>query len=117
MAGSDSQCEVGEGDTESVSFWLFGGDVVVAWAQVLHERVPGCDRLGGAVLLETAHRSKSGLEPTVIGFDGVVRVLLDPVQRVRGKLVQDPRVDRGPVGGDLHWDGSGAQRPGEELSR
>jgi hypothetical protein len=49
VAGSNSQCEVGEGDTESVSFWLFGGDLVVASAQVLDDRVPGRDGAGGAV--------------------------------------------------------------------
>jgi hypothetical protein len=117
VAGSDSQCEVGESDTESVSLWLPGRDVVVASPQVLDERVPGCDCPGRSVLLETTHRSESGLEPTVIGFDGVVRVLLDPVQGVRDKLVQDTRVDRGPVGGDLHRDDSGAQRSGEEHPR
>ena len=52
----------------------------------------------------------------MVGFDGV-GVLLDPVQRVRDKLVQDTRVDQGPVGSDLHRDGSGAQRSGEEHPR
>jgi hypothetical protein len=46
VGGSDGQCEVGEGDAESVSPWLFGGDLVLASAQVLDERVPGRDRLG-----------------------------------------------------------------------
>jgi hypothetical protein len=49
VAGSDSQREVGEGDTESVSFWLLGSDLVLASAQVLDERVPGRDRPGRAV--------------------------------------------------------------------
>jgi hypothetical protein len=114
VAGSDSQCEVGEGDTESVSFWLFGSDLVVASTQVLHERVPGCHGPGGAVPLETAHRSESGFESTMIGFDRVVRVPLDAVQRVRDQLVQDTWVGWGAVGRHLHRDGSGAQRAGQE---
>ena len=96
---------------------FIGGDLVVASTQVLHERVTGGDGAGGAVSLETTHRSKSGLEPSMIGLDGVVRVLLDAVPRVRDQLVQDTRVDRCPVRRHLHWDGAGAQRPGEELPR
>jgi hypothetical protein len=61
-------------------------------AQVLHERVPGCDGPGGTVSFEAAHGSEPGFEPTMIGFDRVVRVLLDAVQRVRDKLIQDTRV-------------------------
>jgi hypothetical protein len=117
VAGSDSQREVGESDTESVSSWLFGSDLVVASTQVLDERVTRGDGPGAAASFEAAHRSKSGLEPTVIGLDHVVRVALDPVQRVRDQLIQDPWVDRGPVGSDLHRDGSGAQRTSEELPR
>ena len=96
---------------------LFGGDLVVTSPQVLHERVTRCDGLGGAVSLEAAHRSEPGLEPTVIGLDPVVRVPLDTVQRVRDQLVQDTRVSRRPIGGDLHRDGSGAQHAGKELPR
>jgi hypothetical protein len=37
----------------------------------------------------------------VIGFYGVVRVLLDDVSRGRDELVEDARIDRRPVRGDL----------------
>jgi hypothetical protein len=50
----------------------------------------------------------------VIRFDRVVRVALDGVQRGGDQLVQDPRVGRGAVGGDLGRDRAGAQRAGEE---
>ena len=89
VLGSDSQCEVGERDTESVSSWLFGSDLVVASPQVLHERVTSRDGGGRAASFEAAHRSKSGLEPTVIGLNRVVRVLPDAVPRVRDQLIQD----------------------------
>ena len=35
--------------------------------------------LRGAVVREAAHGSQSGFEPAVVGFDPVVRVLLDVV--------------------------------------
>jgi hypothetical protein len=51
---------------------FIGGDLVVASTQVLDERAPGRDGAGGAVPLETTHRSKSGLGPTMIGLNRVV---------------------------------------------
>jgi hypothetical protein len=50
----------------------------------------------------------------VIGFDGVVRILLGNMQCRRDKLVKDRGVGRCPVGGGLGRDGTCAQRAGEE---
>jgi hypothetical protein len=50
-------------------------EFVVAATDVLHEGVAPDDHAGGAVALQPAHRSKPGLESTVVGFDSVVRVL------------------------------------------
>ncbi len=50
----------------------------------------------------------------MVGFDRVVRVTLDGMQRRGDQLVQDPRVGRGAVGGDLGRDRAQAQRPDEE---
>ena len=77
------------------------GDLVVAAAQVLHERVPGRDRAQRADRLQSAHRPQSRLEPAVISFDAVVAVLLEDMARGRGELIDDARVYRCPVGGDL----------------
>jgi hypothetical protein len=41
----------------------------MAAADVLDERVPGADDSCAAELFEAAHRSQSGLQPSVIGFD------------------------------------------------
>ena len=41
FAGSDSEREVVEGDTQPVAAGDVGGDVIVAAAQVLHEGVTG----------------------------------------------------------------------------
>jgi hypothetical protein len=53
----------------------------------------------------------------VVSLDRVVRVLLHGVQRGRDQLVEDPRIDRGAVGGDLDRRGPDLQRPSEERPR
>ena len=94
-----------------------GGDLILAAARVLHERVPSGDDLGGAVSFESAHGSEPGFELAMVTFDRVVRVLLHGVHRRRDQLVQGPRIHRCPVGGDLDRDSASAQRPGKEPSR
>ena len=44
----------------------------MAAADVLDEGVPGADDSCAAELFEAAHRSQSGLQPSVLGFDPVV---------------------------------------------
>jgi hypothetical protein len=46
----------------------------------------------------------------VIGFDQVARVPLDGLQRTGDELIQDARIGRGAVGGDLGRDRAHAQR-------
>ena len=41
LCRSDGDGQVVEGDAEPMAIWDVGGDVVVAAAKVLHERVPG----------------------------------------------------------------------------
>ena len=57
--------------------------------------MPATDNLGGADAFQAAHRSRSGLQPTVIGFNRVVGVLLHDVPRLGHELVEHPRVRRG----------------------
>jgi hypothetical protein len=76
--------------------------------------VPGREGASRLHALESAHRAQSGFEPAVIGFDDIVRVLLEDVPCGRHELVDDPRVDRCPVGGDLDRSGPESQRAGEE---
>ena len=54
----------------------FGGEFVVAAAEVLDERMTSGDSCGGAEAFESAHRPQPGLQPTMIGPDAVVAVLL-----------------------------------------
>jgi hypothetical protein len=91
-----------------------GGEFIVAAAQVLHERVPGRDDPRGPVALQAAHRPEPCFKPSVVGCDRVVRVTLDGMQRRGDQLVQDSRIGRGAVGGDLGRDRAGAQRRVEE---
>ena len=91
-----------------------GSELVVSAADVLHERVPGGQGPRGPVTLQAAHRPEPGLQPPVISLDRIVRVPLHGVQRGGDQLIEDPRIDRGPVGGDLGGDRAGAQGAGEE---
>lgn len=59
-----------------------GSKFVMASPDVLNERVGGYDDRGGSVAFESAHWSKPRLQPTVIGFDSVVGVLLGVVERI-----------------------------------
>jgi hypothetical protein len=47
-----------------------GGDVVVAAAQVLDERVAGGEDPRSPVTLQSAHRPEPGFEPSVVGSTG-----------------------------------------------
>jgi hypothetical protein len=58
-----------------------GGKFIVAAAEVLDERVTGTQDPGGPVALESAHRPEPGLQPAMVGFDRIIRILLDGVQR------------------------------------
>src|SRR5689334_6804107 len=72
----------------------------MAAADVLDERVPGGDYLYAAELVEPAHRPQSGLQPSVIGFDRVVSVLLGDMTGRRRQLFEHPRVSGR---GSLFW--------------
>jgi hypothetical protein len=50
----------------------------------------------------------------MVSLDAVIGVALGGVQGRGDQLVQDPRISRCPVGGDLGRDGARAQRLGEE---
>jgi hypothetical protein len=58
-----------------------------------------------------------GLKPTMIGFDAVVGVLLGDMACGRNGLVDHPRVNRRPIGGDLDWRRASAQGAGKERPR
>ena len=89
-------------------------EFVVSTAQVLNERMPATDNLGGADALQAAHRSRSSLQPAVICFNRVVGVLLHDVPRLGHELVEHTRVRRGPIGGHLGRPSRRVKCPGEE---
>jgi hypothetical protein len=80
---SDGECEFAEGRREAQLWRGVGGEFVVAAAKVLHERVAGGDPCGGAEAFDSAHRPEPRLQPTMIGFDPVVAILLGEVRRRR----------------------------------
>ena len=85
-------------------------------AEVLHEGVCGDDHPRGAVSLQSAHRSESGPQTTVVGLEQVVGVDLCVVPGSWDQLIDHPGVDPVPVGGDLDGRDPGpADRPVEEV--
>jgi hypothetical protein len=69
---SDSDGELVEGRAEPVAGGDVSGDLVVAAAQILDERMPGGHDPRGPEAFQAAHRPQPGLQPSVIGFDRVV---------------------------------------------
>jgi hypothetical protein len=67
-------------------------EFVVAAAQILDEGVTGTDHTGRAEPLQTVHRPQPGLEPTMIGFDRVIGVLLHDVASAGQQLIEHTRV-------------------------
>jgi hypothetical protein len=65
-------------------------EFVVAATEILDERVPGADYPCQAQPFQTAHRPQPGLQAPMIGFDGIIRVLLSDVGR--GALISRERL-------------------------
>jgi hypothetical protein len=111
---SDGHRELVECHVDAVAGGDVGGEFVVTASEVLDEDVPGGQDPRGPVAFESAHRPQPGLQPAMVGLDRVVGVPLDSVQSRRDQLIQDPRISRGAVGGDLGRNRPGAEHPGEE---
>jgi hypothetical protein len=75
----------------------------VAAVDVLDEGVSGGYYSRAAELFESAHRSQSGLQPSVIGFDRVISVLLSDMVGGRQQLVEYPRVGGYTLSKDCVW--------------
>jgi hypothetical protein len=78
---TDGHRELVECCAELVAVRNFDGEFVVAAADVLHERVPGCNNPRGPVTLQAAHRPQPGFQSAMISLDRVIRVPLDGMQR------------------------------------
>ena len=68
-------------------------------------------------LFEPAHRSQSGLQPSVIGFDRIISVLLGDMASGGHQLVEYPRVGGRVISGDINrgrpvFQGAGEESPG-----
>ena len=81
---------------------MLGSQFVVAAADVLDEGVSGGDDSCAAELFEPAHGSQSGFQPSVIGFDRVVSVLLGDMTGGRRQLIEHPRVGGRAISADLN---------------
>jgi hypothetical protein len=79
------------------------------------ERMPSADHSGRAEPFQPTHRFQPGFEPTVIGFDGVIRVLLHDMAHRGQQLIEYPRVGRRPISAHLCWAWAMLEGAGEEL--
>ena len=86
---------------ESMSWIGVQAEFVVSTAQVLDECIASANHPGRAQLFEATHWSEPGFEPSVIGFDGVVGVLIYDVARRRQQLIEYPWVGGRPISGHL----------------
>jgi hypothetical protein len=68
----DSDQELGEGDRDPQLERFVDGQFIESAADVLDEGVPGDDRSGAAIGLQSAHRPQSAFQLTVIGLDPII---------------------------------------------
>jgi hypothetical protein len=92
--GSDRQGQLVERNSQPPARWLLYRQLVVTASKVLHQRMPGDNHPGTAVLLETAHWSQSSLQPAVVALDPVVGVLVGAVPCRWQQRLQHAWVDR-----------------------
>ncbi len=104
---SDNESQFSERIGQNEGRTDIGSEIVEAPAEVLNEGVCGDDDPGGAVSLQPSHRSKSGLQASVVGLDAVVRMDLGVVEGRREHLIQHSGVDPVSVGGDLDGEDPG----------
>ena len=85
---SDREGKFGERVSEARSWRRVGPELVEAPAEVLDEGKSGDDHPGGSVSLQSSHRSKPGLEASVVGLKRVVRMRLGAVEGRREQLLE-----------------------------
>ena len=95
---SDGSGEFNERGSDAAVLAGFDAEFVVASPQALHERMTSHDHAGAVVAFESTHWAEPGLEPGVVGFDPVVRVLRGVVERGRQQLLHDREERPSPVG-------------------
>src|SRR5918998_4659727 len=98
---SDRHDQLVEGSRDPQVYCVLGSKFVVAAADVLDEGVSGGDYSCAAEAFEPAHRSQSGLQPSVIGFNRVISVLLGDMAGGGHHLVEDPPGERRQVRAEL----------------
>src|SRR6266545_5528417 len=98
---SDHEGQFGEGIGETEGGTHIRPEIVVAPAEVLDEGVRGDDDPGGTVPLQPPHRSKPGLQASVVGLEWVVGIDLRVMEGRWQHLLDDAGVEAVPVRGDL----------------
>jgi hypothetical protein len=99
--GSDRQDQFVECHRHSPVGGLFNRQLVVSAPKVLHEGMSGNDDPGAAVLFEAAHRTQPRLQLAVVALHPIVGVPVGTVPGRRQQVLQQGRVHRRLIGGDL----------------
>jgi hypothetical protein len=100
---SDLRGQFGERVGKSSGRRSVGAEIVEPAMEVLNEGMACDDDLGRSVTFQPSHRSKPGLEASVVGLNGVVRMDLRAMEGGRHQLVEDSWVDAVAVGRNLDW--------------
>jgi hypothetical protein len=117
VPGDRRQGQFGEGVGNAGSRRYVCSKIVEAAAEVLDECIAGADHLALRVSLQSSHRSKPGLQASVVGFERVVRVDLSVIEGPRQHLTDDTGIDPVSVGDDLdRCDPGAADRSIEEAA-
>jgi hypothetical protein len=110
----DGDGEFGKGRRELSLRVGVDAEFVVAAPEILDERVAGANHAGGTQPFESAHRLHSDLEPSMIGFDGIVGVLLHDMACGGHQLIEHSRAGRCPICGHLAGPWAVLEGAGEE---
>jgi hypothetical protein len=92
--GSDAQGQFVERDGQPPGRRLLNGQLVVSPPKVLRQRMPGDDDSGATVLLEPTHRPQARLQPSMVGLNPVVGVLLGAMPGCWHQVLEHDRAAR-----------------------
>ena len=97
--------------------WIYiQAEYVVAAAEILDERVASSDHSCRTESFEAAHRPEPSLQAAMVGFYGVVGVLLGDMARRGQQFIEHSWVGRRLIGADFGRTWGVLEGPGEEAA-
>ncbi len=117
LLGSDGAGEFGERVRDAPMRARVHAKFVVAAPDVLHQRMTAHDHTRVPVPFETSHWSQPRLEPAVVSFEPIVRLLVRVMERAGREFVDCSGERRRLIGHDLGRLAVRGERRGEEPAR